>query len=276
MKLRDLPEEDKITFLKEAQQWPKHNQCYVVPSETSNGLHTLCWLTNGFACHFCYRVRPFTAFVSGQIRRKLVKNSPWEGKPGKKRCCIDCAVAKELWRPRTRVAVIEAMSTITLAASVKTDTEVTDKFFCQTCNELKLYEDNNPTCVCADCGAHPRGETVRVSQWLHGYAWFRCKCGHTNLAGQKTVCKFGKHDHPVCGKCGIVADDEGKWWCGMRFCSKEAYELVCSVMEKDYLPVKITLWDEAEEKRARRRTRKVYDMLEGEDDAADCLSLLSL
>lgn len=268
---QDCPAEAKEAFLRTAQLWQKHNLTYI-RWHSDVEMKTVEWIHSGFACYWCYRVRRFTAFVSRQVREMHDKNDPQEGAAGFKRCCVNCALSNGLWRPRTRLHVVQRMWVDMPYASLKPHTQWEPMFYCDTCKALKSEHMLNPNRTCFDCGTRSRRDILQRGSYDCLMRFFICKqCdlhnGYPVIAG----CMYCKG--PVCKYCGHKRDEE-EWWCG-RDCSREAHDF-CSLLKEVSMPIRANLCEIMEKKRPARSAPGPPDMFDEWESEECCLGLLSL
>lgn len=186
-------------------------------------LPVLRWLENNFACYTCHRVRPYQAFPMRWILKFWYKSNPLDGTPGFRRRCIDCSIAQGTYRARTRISVPMDLYALPNHMLRPFSDATEAKFVCTTCKGLKDMTDQNPSCICPDCGARSRKDIQQGVFLKDGERVIVCKqCEQTSKLGvkDKELCEFCRG--PSCHHCLRMASE--KVWCG-RTCSRKGYTI---------------------------------------------------
>ena len=209
---------DKTKFVGKAQLFKRHHNHSSFSTERLN--HVCRTITVGYACFTCFTVKPMHAFAKKQILRTNKWNERRNLKRGKRRCCIDCQIAKHAIRHRTEIELL-----------VKTSTLFGDDGFVN----VKVMEPKHMW-YCDGCKAlHERKGTYRegfrgFQEWSRAPDRMVCsKKGPSRKAIKKSKGrvshKFDLNDEPsvCCGSCYKSTPDT---YFGAEYC-KECGYFVC-------------------------------------------------
>jgi hypothetical protein len=152
------PEVSKTELVHRAQYWDKHNTCAL--RGTVEGVICMM-LQNGFACYACFRVKPQIEFSASQTSRARAKRYVGDLKPDPGRICIDCSIARRLYRPGSHIRQIvrESLRTRTLFRTIR---NWEDGVFCGVCNAVTEYAEVFAPMRCPNGSCSVSGDNERL------------------------------------------------------------------------------------------------------------------
>ncbi|KAK4902609.1 hypothetical protein LTR27_000546 [Elasticomyces elasticus] len=281
VKPEQWPFDDKAKFVQKAQLFPQHN---MVAMRISPSFDTdFVFRSNGFACYYCFRVRPQASFSARQCIGSMGKHSMADlhSGTGCMRFCIPCALRTGQYRVRTLVASITEVRIDFKASTYGHESVI--QTYCAKCNCLAHSTEslgNSTWCTSCNTWTKTRADRNLIFEFVESKGvyqrFFRCpQCGDLSMAceDEKRRCCYCKRD--ICRSCGCMVNKAGDWWCGLA-CSKVGWEFMQTTIT-DAWPLKLTLKDKIDEKHGERdpEKKKKTDLLDCED-VEEALSWLSL